>query len=193
MTEGETPPPIFEEAELVKMLKNDEFDFREFLMPRQNYLRANMNTYRRWPFYPVYHNVQMVLNHLEQFNAGPGNIKLQDVKDLLEKIAKLDNHTTSIYTAINDIFMIMHLQQQSLEKKLVGLRKQPARNENIILELKKTYEASWRSLRTDLKAQRDVLAIEEDLRDAFMKELKAAWERGGGGGSDSWWKPNSPH
>lgn len=84
----------------------------------------------------------------------------------------------------------MHIQQGSLEKKLAILRKHPAKNEKRMLELKKTYEASWKSLRTDLKAQRDVLAIEEDLRNSFMKELKIGCERNGGNGGSSWWKGN---
>ncbi|KAF3201648.1 hypothetical protein TWF679_011266 [Orbilia oligospora] len=128
-------------------------------------------------------------------NSGRSHVslerrRLQNINDLLERIAKLDNHTASIYTAINDIFLTMHAQQGSLEKRLAVLRKNPAKNERRMLELKKTYEANWKSLRTDLRAQRDVLAIEEDLRNSFMKELKTACERTGGSSSSSWWKGN---
>ncbi|KAK6537025.1 hypothetical protein TWF281_001228 [Arthrobotrys megalospora] len=191
--EGNSPFQIFDDVELVGMIKDGRLDLNEFLRPRQQYLRGNLNSSKQWNLRPIYRNVQTVIEHAGRSHACLECRRLQNVKDLLERIAKLDNHTALIYAAINDIFLTMHLQQGSLEKKLSILRKHPAKNEKRMLELKKAYEASWKSLRTDLKAQRDVLAIEEDLRGSFMKELKIACERTGGNGGSSWWKGNHSH
>ncbi|KAF3910083.1 hypothetical protein AA313_de0201339 [Arthrobotrys entomopaga] len=186
--ENEQDIQIYEDTVLLTMLKNGQVNWREFLQPRQDLLRASIGKAWSWRVRPVYRNVQTVQNHLRSTSAIPDIRRVQDIMDLLERLARLDNHTALIYTAINDIFEIMRSQQRSLEYKLSSLRKDPTANEKLILELKKTYESSWRSLRTDLKAQKDVLAIEEDLRASFMKELKFIFEKGTGNSNGSWWK-----
>ncbi|EGX47758.1 hypothetical protein AOL_s00083g266 [Orbilia oligospora ATCC 24927] len=187
---GNSPFPIFDDFELAHMMNDGKLDLKEFLQPRQRYLRGILRSPRSWSLRPIYQNVRTVMENSGRSHVSLERRRLQNINDLLERIAKLDNHTASIYTAINDIFLTMHAQQGSLEKRLAVLRKNPAKNERRMLELKKTYEASWKSLRTDLRAQRDVLAIEEDLRNSFMKELKTACERTGGSGNSSWWKGN---
>ncbi|KAK6503566.1 hypothetical protein TWF481_008580 [Arthrobotrys musiformis] len=184
---GNSPFPIFDDLELANMMNGGKLDFNEFLQPRQQYLRGSLNSSKTWSLRPIYQNVRTVMEHAGRSNTSPERRRLHNTNELLERIAKLDNHTALIYAAINEIFLTMHIQQGTLEKKLAILRRHPAKNEKRMLELKKTYEASWKSLRTDLKAQRDVLAIEEDLRNSFMKELKITCERAGGN-SNSWWK-----
>ncbi|KAK6351615.1 hypothetical protein TWF718_004770 [Orbilia javanica] len=187
---GNSPFPIFDDFELAHMMEDGKLDINEFLRPRQNYLRGSLSSWKSWPLRPIYQNVRAVMEYSGRSHACLERRRLQNVNDLLERIAKLDNHTALIYAAINDIFSAMRVQQGSLEKKLAILRRNPAKNEKRMLELKKTYEASWKSLRTDLKAQRDVLTIEEDLRNSFMRDLKIACERNAGG---SWWKGNHSH
>ncbi|KAK6520657.1 hypothetical protein TWF506_000906 [Arthrobotrys conoides] len=187
---GNSPFPIFDEFELARMMNDNKLDPNEFLRPRQKYLRGSLNSSRTWSLRPIYQNVRTVMDYSGRSHVSLERRRLQNINDLLERIAKLDNHTALIYTAINEIFLTMHVQQGSLEKKLATLRRHPAKNEKRMLELKKAYEASWKSLRTDLRAQRDVLAIEEDLRSSFMKELKTVCERAGGNSSSSWWKAN---
>ncbi|KAK6537818.1 hypothetical protein TWF694_010721 [Orbilia ellipsospora] len=180
--------PIFEETDLLAMLKNGQVQWKGFLQPRQEFLRASVGKAWSWRVRPMYRNIQIVLNYLRDTSVLPDVRRVQNVKDLLERLARLDNHTTLIYAAINEIFETMRSQQRSLEYKLSSLRKDSTTNERLILELKKAYESSWKSLRTDLKAQKDVLAIEEDLRASFMKELKIVFERGASNSNGSWWK-----
>ncbi|EPS36908.1 hypothetical protein H072_9524 [Dactylellina haptotyla CBS 200.50] len=174
------------------MLKSGKLDCKEFLRPRQEFLRASLSKPRPWLARPIYHNVQFVLEHLGRSSEPVERNRLQNIKDLLEKMAKLDNHTTFISAAIDEIFGIMQKQQASLERKLSSLRKQQIHNERLIDELKKTYDSSWKSLRSDLKAQQDVLAIEEELRLTFLKELKIICERHGATPHNHiWWKASN--
>ncbi|KAK6361145.1 hypothetical protein TWF730_004889 [Orbilia blumenaviensis] len=183
---GNSPFPIFSESELVHMMEDGSFDLDEFLQPRQRYLRGCLDFSNSWSLRPIYQNVRTVMDYSGRSHSCLERRRLQNINDLLERIAKLDNHTALIYSAINEIFLTMRLQHGLLERRLSILRRHPAKNERRILQLKQAYEANWKSLRTDLKAQRDVLAIEEDLRSSFMKELKITCERTGHGWK--WWQ-----
>ncbi|KAJ6260891.1 hypothetical protein Dda_3552 [Drechslerella dactyloides] len=159
---GKPPLPIFEDAALAKMVNNDQLDCKQFLQPRHEYLRQNMNTGEQW-LRPIYQNVQTVMEYSAMLHKATERRQLQEIKELLERIAKLDNHTAAIHATFKDTFQIMHDQKVSLDKELTILKRQPVRDEAGMMNLKSNYEASWKSLQMDLKAQRDVLAIEEDL------------------------------
>ncbi|KAK6495691.1 hypothetical protein TWF481_002739 [Arthrobotrys musiformis] len=110
------------------------------------------------------------MEHSDRSHASPERRRLRKIKDLLEQIAELDNHISSIYAAINGIFSTMHIQKRTLVKKLAVMRRNPT-NKARRVGLEEAYEAGWEGLRTDLKAQRDALALEEDLRNSLIKEL----------------------
>ncbi|KAF3941672.1 hypothetical protein ABW19_dt0207582 [Dactylella cylindrospora] len=198
----EPPPlPIFEQSELLHLLEHGQLDYISFIRPRQQYLRQNLDNRNKWPKRPIYQNLQTVMDYAQKTSENAEARRLYGIKELLDKIAKLDNHINSIYAAINDVFFTMHHQRVSLEKKLTGLRKNPSKNEGRMEDLRKIYESNFRSLRETLKAQREVLAIEEELRNSFLKELKTVCEKSSsttaGGrhdnhhhGHNNWWKRN---
>ncbi|KAK6355332.1 hypothetical protein TWF696_004442 [Orbilia brochopaga] len=187
---GEPPLPIFEEAILKQMLDKDQLDCKQFLQPRHEYLLENIESGSPW-LRPIYQNVQTVMDHSARSHNVKERRDLHNIKDLLGKIAKLDNNSAAIYSSINETFQVLHDQQNLLNMELAILNKHPVENKFRMTDLKSNYEVSWRSLRADLKAQRDILAIQEDIRSSYLKELNTVCEKNPRENSFSWWNSYS--
>ncbi|KAF3901637.1 hypothetical protein ABW21_db0206753 [Orbilia brochopaga] len=186
--EQDRPPlPVFEETALLQILTNDQLDRKQFLQTRHKYLLANMRTRDPW-LRPIYQNVQTVMEYVARAHDAHEIRELENIKALLGKIAKLDNNIAAIYVTINETFRILHDENALLNKELARISQQPVENEARAIELKNNYQNCRKSLREDVEAQREVLAIQEDFRNSYLKELNTIYERSPGESSPSWWK-----